>query len=100
MELKDLQQEMCPRISAKDLVKLTKETPENVAIIDLRNNLDFKRAHIEKSINIPFTSVLLGEVSLDSLNVPNLESMLLHKIVIVISSHPENSILVIALFAL
>lgn len=93
MQLSDIQNERSPRISANDLVKLL-NTPESVAIIDLRTNMDYKRAHIDGSINIPFTSLSLGDVRLDALNVDNLESRLANKIVVVFSTFHENSILV------
>jgi hypothetical protein len=40
VELTDLQAEMCPRISANDLVRLLKEVPNRVVIIDLRSPLE------------------------------------------------------------
>lgn len=40
IELSELQNEVCPRISANDLLKLILNEPEGVAVIDLRNNLE------------------------------------------------------------
>lgn len=94
IELSDLQNERCPRISANDLVQLLKDTPENVCVIDLRSNLEFKRAHIEASLNIPFTSVSLGDVRLSALNVQNIEKCLANRIVVVVSTSQENAVLV------
>lgn len=93
MTLKDVQNERCPRISANDLVRLLKE-PDSVAVIDLRGNIEYKRAHIDGSINIPFTSVSLNDVRLDSLNVDNLENRLSNRFVVIVSTFHENAILV------
>ncbi|KAG4070178.1 hypothetical protein HA402_003868 [Bradysia odoriphaga] len=93
LELSDLQNELCPRISAKDTVRLLIESPERICIVDLRSSLEYKRAHIENSINIPFTSVALGDVRLESLNVPGLEKLLANRIVVVVSLLHENAIL-------
>lgn len=99
IELKDLQTEICPRISANDLVKLLHESPDRLIVIDLRSNLEFKRAYIEGSVNIPFTSVLLGDIRLESL-APHLhlETLLSNKIVVVVSCLHENSVLVSSYF--
>lgn len=40
IELSELQNEVCPRISANDLLELILHEPERVAVIDLRNNLE------------------------------------------------------------
>lgn len=94
MELCDLQNELCPRISAKDTVRLLIDSPERISVIDLRSSLEYKRAHIENSINIPFTSVSLGDVRLDALNVPDLEKLLANRVVVVVSLLHENAIFV------
>lgn len=93
MELSDLQKELCPRISAKDAVRLLIDSPERICVIDLRSSLEYKRIHIENSINIPFTSVSLGDVRLDSLNVQGLEKLLTNRIVVIVSLLHENAIL-------
>lgn len=93
IQLSDIQNERCPRISASDLVKLL-GTPNSVAVIDLRSNLDYKRAHIEGSINIPFTSVSLSDVRLDALRVENLQQRLENRIVVVVSTFHDNAVLV------
>lgn len=69
-------------------------TPGSVALIDLRSNLEYKRAHIDGSINIPFTSLSLGDVRLEALNVENLVNQLNNKVVVVASTFHENAILV------
>lgn len=94
IELNDLQDERCVRISANDLVKLLVESPNELVIIDLRNNLEFKRAHVKGSINIPFTSVSLNDLRLNALNVPDLEHRLTNRIVVVASTMHANAVLV------
>lgn len=94
IELKDIQNERCPRISANDVAMLVHNEADKVVVIDLRNSLEFKKIHVRDSINIPFTSVSLGNVSLDGLNVPNLESKLADKIVVIASNSHENAVLV------
>ncbi len=93
MELSDLQNELCPRISAKDTVRLLIDSPERICIVDLRSSLEYKRVHIEHSINIPFTSVSLGDVRLESLNIPGLDKLLANRVVVVVSLLHENAIL-------
>lgn len=93
--MQNLQYERCPRISANDLVKLLTESPDEVVIIDLRNNLEFKRAHVKDSINIPFSSVTLSDVRLNALNITGLEQRLTHRIVVVASTMHENAVLVL-----
>lgn len=94
MELKDLQNERCPRISANDVIDLKAERPEEIAVVDLRSHLEFNRAHLKGSINIPFASISLNDVRLDALNVPDLEARLVNRIVVVASNLHENAILV------
>lgn len=93
MQLSDIQSERCPRISARDLVKML-DTPDSVAVIDLRNILEYKRAHIEGSINIPFSSVSLSVLRLDALGQNDLQQRLANRIVVVVSTFHDNAILV------
>lgn len=92
IELKDLQNERCSRISANDLIYLLRNSADNVAVVDLRNNLEFKRAHLKHSINIPFASISLSDIRLEALNVPDLESRLTGRTVVVVSPIQENMI--------
>lgn len=85
---------MCPRLSASDLTKTFLENPQQLMIIDLRSNQEFRRAHIDGSLNIPFTSVQLGDERIDSLMIPDLQKQLNNKIVVIISTLHENSVLV------
>lgn len=95
MVLKDLQTERCPRISANDLIHLVNEKPDEVCVIDLRGHLEFNRAHLKDSINIPFASISLNDVRLDALKVTDLENRLMNRnVVAVVSTMHENAILV------
>lgn len=94
MELKDLQNERCPRISANDVIAMNSEQPQEIAVIDLRSHLEFNRAHLKDSINIPFSSISLGDIRLEALNVPDLEARLANRVVVIASNSHENAILV------
>lgn len=94
MELSDIQKEVSPRISANDLEDLLRNSPEKVLVIDLRSPSEFNRAHIENSINISFTSVMLGDRRLEALNVPNLAKRMENRIVVIVSVSHENACLV------
>lgn len=99
IELKDVQNERCPRIGANDVIELKSQRPQEIVVIDLRSHLEFNRAHLKDSINIPFASISLGDVRLDAL-VPDLEARLANRVVVVASNSHENSILVIWIFFL
>ncbi len=94
MELSDIQKEVSPRISAADLLELLKNKPDQVLVIDLRSPSEFNRAHIENSINISFTSVMLGDRRLEALNVQNLAKRMEGRITVVVSVSHENACLV------
>lgn len=91
MELSDIQREISSRISANDLVKLLKNKPTGVIVFDLRPQNEFKRWHIDGSINLPFTNLMLGERRLESINVER--EVLSEKVVVVISVSHENACL-------
>lgn len=75
--------------------------PDDVAVIDLRSHLEFNRAHLKQSINIPFASISLNDVRLDALNIPDLETRLTNRnVVAVVSTMHENAILVNSVFSL
>ncbi|XP_055379530.1 TBC domain-containing protein kinase-like protein isoform X2 [Condylostylus longicornis] len=93
ISLSELQNEICPRISAKDFIDLIINTPDKVIGVDLRGRQDYMRLNVPGSINIPFNSVLLGDHRLQSLNVENLEQMMNDKIVVIISKVHENGVL-------
>lgn len=94
IELKVLQAERCPRISANDLISLVNEKPDEVVSIDLRSHLEYNRAHSKCSINIPFASISIADVRLDALNIPDLELKLANRNVVVLSTSHENAVLV------
>lgn len=94
IELKDLQNERCPRISANDVIEMQSKKLEEIVVIDLRSHLEFNRAHLRDSMNIPFASISLSDVRLEALNVHDLESRLSNRVVVVASNSHENAILV------
>lgn len=89
-----MQSERCPRISANDLVSLVNEKPDEVVSLDLRSHLEYNRAHLKCSINIPFASISIADVRLDALNIPDLEAKLINRNVVVLSTSHENAVLV------
>ncbi|KXJ80300.1 hypothetical protein RP20_CCG025433 [Aedes albopictus] len=90
---REVQTELYPRISKYDLIRLMRDRPASVVVLDLRTNLDHKRVAIENSINIPFSSVSLKEPRLDGLNVPKLKAFLRRKVVVIVSPSHENALL-------
>uniref|UniRef100_A0A1B0AHB8 TBC domain-containing protein kinase-like protein n=1 Tax=Glossina pallidipes TaxID=7398 RepID=A0A1B0AHB8_GLOPL len=90
--LADLQEEMCPHISANDLTYMLRNTPEKMLTLDIRNISDFNRVHLPHSINIPYVSLQFGDKSLEILNVPQLQEKLEDKIIICISNVHENAV--------
>lgn len=92
MELRHLQAEQCPRISARDVHRLLIHAPSELALIDLRSVVEFGRVHVPHSINIPFATVLLGEQRLEALNVPHLETHLRGRIVVCVSNIHEHAV--------
>lgn len=65
-----------------------------MVLIDLRSDIEFKRAHVKNSINIPFTSVTLEAPLISTLNVVDLEQRLTKRIVVVADTMHENAVLV------
>uniref|UniRef100_A0A182SJP3 TBC domain-containing protein kinase-like protein n=1 Tax=Anopheles maculatus TaxID=74869 RepID=A0A182SJP3_9DIPT len=94
-DLREVQAELHPRISVYDLIRLLRDRPASTAILDIRSSLDYRKAAIENSINIPFSSVSLKEPRLDALNVPRLEAYLRRQptITIIVSVSHENAML-------
>lgn len=96
IELRDLQDEISPRISARDLTTMVRNQPDSVFVCDLRSPSEYRRAHLASAstINIPFTSVMLGNTRLETLQVADLDQRMAGRIVVVVSCVPENDILV------
>lgn len=92
VELKHLQQEQCPRISAKDVQFLLDHSPAELALVDLRSVVEFGRVHVPHSINIPFATVQLGDQRLEALQVPQLEALLRGRIVVCVSNIHQHSV--------
>ncbi|XP_050098925.1 TBC domain-containing protein kinase-like protein [Anopheles aquasalis] len=96
-DLREVQGELHPRLSVYDLIRLLRDRPTGTAILDIRSNLDYRRAAIENSVNVPFSSVSLKEARLEALAVPKLEGYLRRRqpppIVIVVSVSHESAML-------
>ncbi|EDW66233.1 TBC domain-containing protein kinase-like protein [Drosophila virilis] len=92
VELRHLQAEQCPRISAKDVHQLLMQQPEQLALIDLRSVVEYGRVHVPHSINIPFATVQLGEQRLEALQVPQLEAQLRQRIVVCVSNIHQHAV--------
>ncbi|XP_059060026.1 TBC domain-containing protein kinase-like protein [Achroia grisella] len=60
--------EICPRICLSDFFSLICQNKS--CVIDIRSNLLYEKSCIEGSINVPFSGVQLGHVSLRSLGIP------------------------------
>ncbi|XP_015605686.1 TBC domain-containing protein kinase-like protein [Cephus cinctus] len=88
--------ERMPRISIDDLLNLLENTPDQVIIVDIRNNIQFERGAVRGSINIPFTSVQLSQTDINTLG-PHAQPLADNKdsIVVIIGPHDQNN----ALFA-
>lgn len=89
--MEDIQKEICSRISANDLVGLLKNKPNKVIVFDLRPQNEFKRWHINGSLNFPFTNLMLSDRRLEALDVK--KEMLKDKVVVIISVSHENACL-------
>lgn len=87
--MKILQKEICPRISGNDLVNLL--TTSNVFLFDLRPQHEYRRWHIEGSVNLPFTNLILSDKRLESLNIDRMQ--LNDKIIVIISVSHDNACL-------
>lgn len=97
-----LQAEMCPRISARDVLRLVRERgADGVVVLDLRSASEYRRAHLGGSVNVPFAvaQAALSDGRLETLAavvevVPHLQARLAGRIVVVCSCVHENTVLV------
>ncbi|KAG5683837.1 hypothetical protein PVAND_013100 [Polypedilum vanderplanki] len=89
ISLSDIQKEISPRISANDLIFLLKNKPNNIFVFDLRPQSDYKRWHIQNSINLPYTNLILSDRRLESINIE--KNLLMDKIVVIISVSHDNA---------
>ncbi|XP_017024219.1 TBC domain-containing protein kinase-like protein [Drosophila kikkawai] len=92
VELKHLQLEQCPRISAKDVQALLLYSPSELALVDLRSVVEYGRVYVPHSINIPFATVQLGDQRLEALPVANVETQLRGRIVVCVSNIHQHSV--------
>lgn len=92
--LDELQAEQCPRISASDVLKLVRDRPDGIAVVDLRSGSEFRRAHLAHSVNVPFGAVQMEAATAaggDALEeccaeVPDLRERLAGRLVVVMSA--------------
>ncbi|KAH8292741.1 hypothetical protein KR018_010311 [Drosophila ironensis] len=92
VQLRHLQQEQCPRISAKDVLHMLLYKPEELALVDLRSVVEYGRVHVPHSLNIPFATVQLGDQRLEALQVPHLEAQLRGRVVVCVSNIHQHSV--------
>lgn len=59
MTLDQMRSELCPRISAKDILSLYDVKSSKLVLVDIRSSADFSQSHIFNSRNIPFKSINL-----------------------------------------
>jgi len=79
----DLQAELCPRISAADLLELLQRKKQKLVTVDIRTTEEYSRGTVQGSIHIPWTSG----------SVPDMSTLQAHKgrIVVVMGAHALHS---------
>ena len=79
----ELQSELCPRISASDLVELLQMKKPKILTVDIRSTEEYSRGTVPGSIHIPWPST----------SNPDLGSLHAHKgrIIVVIGAHAIHS---------
>lgn len=89
-----MQREFCPRISAHDVVHLLRNTPDQIIIVDIRNQSQYNRAAVENSINAPFELIQVDNPNIECFGpkAAVLKDALYHTIVIVASEHVEAEV--------
>ncbi|ALC49732.1 CG4041 [Drosophila busckii] len=92
IELKHLQTEQCPRISARDVHLMLLHAPTEMVLIDLRSVVEYSHVHVPHSLNIPFATVQLGDQRLESLHVPHLDVLLRGRTVVCVSNIHQHSV--------
>lgn len=65
--LQDLKKERHPRISARDVIDLVRNRPDDILIIDIRNMTQFNRCSVINSVNIPFSSISFTDNKLENI---------------------------------
>lgn len=93
--LDELEAEMCPRISASDVLRMVRERADGIAVLDLRSASEFRRAHLAHSVNVPFSSLLLadgGGLEECCSEVPDLRERTAGRLVVVMSAVHENAV--------
>jgi len=59
----DLQAELCPRISAADLLELLQRKKQKLVTVDIRTTEEYNRGTVPGSVHIPWTSGSLPDMS-------------------------------------
>ncbi|XP_044727731.1 TBC domain-containing protein kinase-like protein, partial [Chrysoperla carnea] len=94
VELRDLQLEFCPRISANDVVHLLNNSPDQIIIVDIRPAAQYNRAAVKKSINVPFALIQQEDPNIECLGpqAAVLKDNLFHTIVVVAAEHVQAEV--------
>ncbi|KAL1492194.1 hypothetical protein ABEB36_012677 [Hypothenemus hampei] len=61
VSLNELKNELCPRISVRDVANILLKNPHKMLLIDIRNTRAYKRCSVVNSTHIPFSSVSFTE---------------------------------------
>lgn len=59
----DLQAELCPRISAANLLELLQRKKQKLVTVDIRTTEEYSRGTVPGSVHIPWTSGSLPDMS-------------------------------------
>ncbi|KAF7997420.1 hypothetical protein HCN44_005991 [Aphidius gifuensis] len=88
----DIGTEKLSRISVNDFINIYENIDEKLVIVDIRDNIQFERGAVPKSINIPFTNVQLSHIDIDKLGP---QAKILHehkgKVVVIIGPHDQTN---------
>lgn len=102
LTLTELQKELSPRISARDLTHLLRNNPDKLRVLDIRPVTDHNRVRLPNSINLPFATLQLAEHTLDHLALePAVRESLLtgNQINVCVSNIHEEAVAVSILFS-
>lgn len=83
MPVGDLQSELCPRISAADVLELLQRKKQKLITVDIRTTEEYSRGTVPGSVHIPWSSG----------SVPDLTTLQANKgrIVVVMGAHALHS---------
>lgn len=63
MPVADLQAELCPRISAADLLDLLQRKKQKLMTVDIRTTEEYSRGTVAGSVHIPWSSGSVPDIS-------------------------------------